>query len=197
MQLKEVRRRIERRRMLLGMAYSHIQEHELWRAGTHYSSLAQFCADRLDLDQRTLQRYAREGRSLIGEPEARRAIETGMTVDRALFAVERAWLGPSIDSWLDLAGRLDRVEMKRAEELEGRVDAAYVPAVGMAKQVEVIVASETATGIGATSIEEGGEAAAIAEHVLATRGATPIGTIRVALRGDPNGDRVGRRPRAC
>jgi 5-methylcytosine-specific restriction endonuclease McrA len=179
-----LRRRIEQRKIFLGAGYARIKEDKLWRR-THFRSLEQFCVEGLGLDQRTLERYADEARTVLGSPEARKAIENGLDVDRALFAVERAWGGESIDAWLDLVRRMDCPEMERARELQERIDHAYARQVEMAKQVESIIATAKSTGIGAAADEAarvGGDAAATAEHLLLTRDPTRIGTVRVALR---------------
>jgi hypothetical protein len=120
-QLAFVRRRLDERRALLGMAYVHIRDNELWRDKFHgRETLEKFCSGNLEIDQRTFERYAREGRALMMHPEARTAIETGrVTCDRAQFAIAHGLAG-SMEQSIDLASRLDCAEMARAEELAER-----------------------------------------------------------------------------
>ncbi len=181
-QLADVRARLEQRRMLLGMAYVHIQDHELWRGKyVTWNTLKEFCAQQLDLDQRTFQRYAREGRDLLMRPDVRTAIETGrVTCDRARFAIERAWGSESMEPWIDLASRLDRAEMERAEELEERVDVVYAPAVEMAKRIEALLGGK-ATGDRRSG--RGAHRAARADRVPDTSRPHPRGVARRRVSG--------------
>ena len=194
-QLAFTRARLEERRMILGMAYVHIKDHELWRDNFHgRETLEEFCRASLEIDQRTFERYVGEGRNLFVHPEACTAIATGrVTGDRAQFAMARGWGADSLEPWIDLASRLDCAEMTRAEELQEPADVAYGPAVGMAKEVESILALGPTENGGAlasqlASIVEGeptgigGQAAElIAQHVR-TECPTRSGAIRVAIR---------------
>jgi hypothetical protein len=181
-QLRDNRWRLERRRMLIAMACVHVADFELWKLGTHCTTLAQYCTEWLDVSKRTFERYVREGCRLMLWPEAQAAIEAGLTGDRAHFAMARA-RGTAIEPMLDLASRLDVAEMERAAELAEPVLDAYGPALAMAHQVEAIVAGGDATAIG-------GDAARIAQHVASER-ATAIGGDAEEPGGGPRATRIG------
>jgi 5-methylcytosine-specific restriction endonuclease McrA len=193
-QIDFTRARLEERRMILGMAYVHMQDHGLWRDKFYgRETLEEFCRDNLEIDQRTFERYASEGRELFLHPGACTAIATGrVTGDRAQFAIARGWAAESLEPWIDLASRLDCAEMARAEELHEPVDVAYGPALGMARQVESILAgpptenggdaAELASIVAGRPTAIGDQAAAlIAQHVR-TECPTRTGAIRVAIR---------------
>src|SRR6187455_3107377 len=148
-QLGFVRARLDERRAILGMAYVHIKDHELWRDDFYgRETLEKFCREDLEIDQRTFERYAVEGREWFLHPEACTAVMSGrVTGDRAQFAIAHGRGFESLEPLIDLASRLDCAEMIRADELAEPVELAYGPAVGMAKEVEAIIAGPpTANG---------------------------------------------------
>ena len=194
-QLKFVRARLDERRAILGMAYVQIKDNELWRDNFYgRPTLEQFCREDLEIDQRTFERYAAAGRNLFFHPEAYAAIASGrVTGDRAEFAIAHSSGFESLEPMLDLASRLDIAEMTRADELAEPVREAYGAAVGMAHEVESILAGPpTETGgelarqlakvilDGPTAIVDQA-AALIAQHVR-TEAPTRTGAIRVGLR---------------
>jgi hypothetical protein len=194
-QLDFVRARLDERRAILGMAYVQIKDNELWRDNFYgRPTLEQFCREDLEIDQRTFERYAAEGRNLFFHPEALTAIVSGrVTGDRAEFAIAHTSGFDSLEPMIDLASRLDIAEMARAEELVEPVQEAYGPAVGMAHEVESILAgppTENAGELarqlasvllaGPTAIVDQA-AALIAQHVR-TESPTRTGAIRVGLR---------------
>ena len=194
-QMDFLRARLDERRAILGMGYVQMKDNDLWRDNFYgRETLEIFCRDELEIDQRTFERYANEGRNLFFHPEACAAILSGrVTGDRAQFAIAHGGGSGSLEPMLDLASRLDCAEMNRADELAEPVGTAYGPAVGMAHEVESILAGPP-TGTGGelaqelTSVLLGeGKAAAsqaaalIAQHVR-TESPTRTGAIRVGLR---------------
>ena len=194
-QLDFVRARLDERRAILGMAYVQIKDNELWRDNFYgRPTLEQFCREDLEIDQRTFERYAAEGRNLFFHPEALTAIVSGrVTGDRAEFAIAHTSGFDSLEPMIDLASRLDIAEMTRAEELVEPVREAYATAVGMAHEVESILAGPPTENAGelarqlASVILAGPTAivdqaaALIAQHVR-TESPTRTGAIRVGLR---------------
>jgi hypothetical protein len=87
LRLGDVDALLEVRRLFLGLAYVSIKDHELWKA-VGCKSLAELCR-RFDIDQRTFERYAKEGRNHMLWPEARAAVEAGLSIDRSVFAMNR------------------------------------------------------------------------------------------------------------
>ena len=204
LRLEDIDVLLEGRRLLLGLAYVSIKDHELWkRVGC--ASLAEMCR-RLDLDQRTFERYAKEGRNHFFWPEARKAVEAGLSIDRSVFATNRA-VGNSIHQWLDLAKRLCRAELARAVELDGEHDCnlldEYAPAIAKARSDESAARMTEAAARANNALANANETAtnetAANERAQAKTGtsrstdaeddqaeSTRIGTVLVALRDDKN-----------
>jgi hypothetical protein len=197
---------LEIRRLLLGLAYVSIKDHELWKI-VGCKSLPELCR-RFDIDQRTFERYAQEGRNHFLWPEARKAVEAGLSIDRSTFATNRA-VGDSIQFWLDLAKRLCRAELARAVELENEYGCdlleEYAPALERARSDEAAARANEggarANDGGARANEAGGranartaraEARARAREESGAGESTRIGTVLVALRDDKN--RKSKRP---
>jgi hypothetical protein len=179
---------LEIRRLFLGLAYVSIKDHELWKA-VGCNSLAELCR-RFDIDQRTFERYAKEGRSHMLWPEARRAVEAGLSIDRSVFATHRA-VGDSIHHWLDLAKRLCRAELTRAVELEDEHGCnlldEYAPAIARAQADEVVARENEATARANDAMASANESSreTAAGETVADE-STRIGTVLVALRDDNN-----------
>ena len=197
--LDDVDALLEARRLLLGLAYVSIKDHELWKtAGC--KSLAELCR-RFDVDQRTFERYAQEGRNHILWPEARRAVEAGLSIDRSNFATSRA-VGDSIHYWLDLAKRLGRAELARAAELENEYGCnlldEYAPALEKARSDEFDARANEAEARAnerAVHAEVSADVADVADAPDIEPGraeSTRIGMVLVALRDDKN--RKSKRP---
>jgi hypothetical protein len=167
---------LQRRRVLLGLAYDLVRIHQLWAGVPGCRSLEELCRVRLRIGQRTFQRYAREARMLARHPELmQEVLGGGITLDRAMFALERS--GDSAlarESWLELVRRLGRVELDHASDREGDLRKAYAPVLSMAQAVESLLQKNggEASGTGST-------AERIAKH-LRNVGAT--GPILVSLR---------------
>jgi hypothetical protein len=106
-QLDFVRARLDERRMILGMAYVHVKDHELWKDNFYGSpTLEKFCSEFLEIDQRTFERWVAEGRELFIHPEACTAIASGrVTGDRAQFAISHSSGFESLEPMIDLASR--------------------------------------------------------------------------------------------
>jgi len=198
LQLDDVDALLEIRRLFLGLAYVSIKDHELWKAAG-CESLAELCR-RFDVDQRTFERYAKEGRNHMLWPEARKAVEAGLSIDRSVFATNRA-VGDSIHHWLDLAKRLCRAELARAVELENEHGCnlleEYAPAIARAQADEVVARENEATARAndalANANETEADESAAGEPTRIGRGdttsadeSTRIGTVLVALRDDNN-----------
>jgi hypothetical protein len=183
-----VRRLLHRRRMVLGLAYHRITEEELWRSVPGCGSLEQLCRVHLGIGQRTLQRHAREGRTILERPELQTEIEQGeLTVDRAMLAARRAQGSRiALRGWIELLRRLGGAELQHALERDVDPLRAHARVMEMARAVEAVLARDAeapaceaapdASGIGAT-------AERIARH-LRERGAT--GRVQVAVRDDRN-----------
>jgi hypothetical protein len=175
--LRALRRRLQRRRVVLGLAYLLIRANDLWKEVPGCRSLEELCRVHLVVGQRSFQRYAREGLEFLRRPWLRREVEkNGLTIDRAMFAVGEA--GDSdlaLRSWIELLRRLGGAEFERVRESDGDVRKEYGPALAMARAVET--ALHRGDEPGATAI--GGTAARIADH-LREVGAT--GPIQIALR---------------
>ena len=197
---------LDKREVLLAMAYYLIKYWGLWGDFPGCETLEQFCIEHLGLGQRSFERYARRGLDHFQYPMVRKEMENGLTGDRADFVLDRVYCSSDdhVREWIELVRRLGRTEMGRAGRGERDVDLrkGYAPALAMAEQVEAIVqvakehgmgaaadrATETgaaeSTGTGADeSTGTGGDAARIAQHILA-QGAT--GHIKIALRDDIN-----------
>ena len=202
--LEDVDALLEGRRLLLGLAYVSIKVHELWKA-VGCTSLAELCR-RFDVDQRTFERYVQEGRNHFLWPEARRAVEAGLSIDRSVFATNRA-VGASIHQWIDLAKRLCRAELARAVAFEDEhlcdLLAEYAPAIEKARADESAARANEATArandalanANQTAVDDAAnETAARAKTRLSSGAAaerdqlesTRIGTVLVALRDDKN-----------
>jgi hypothetical protein len=129
------------RSMLLGMAFSLIRAHRFWKE-VGGNSLEAFAVVHLGRSLRTFQRYAKLGMELSMWPEVRRAVEAGLSLDRADFVVQFGGQ-QAIEDWLGLARRLGRAELERASTSGQGALAAYAPAVRKAEELE------RATGNGA------------------------------------------------
>ncbi len=193
LQLDDVDALLEVRRLFLGLAYVSIKDHELWKA-VGCESLAELCR-RFDVDQRTFERYAQEGRNHMLWPEARRAVEAGLSIDRSVFATNRA-VGDSIHHWLDLAKRLCRAELGRAVELENEHGCnlldEYAPAIAKAQAEEVVARDNEATARANEALARANERADDETAAEEEDESTRIGTMLVALRDDNN--RKSKRP---
>jgi 5-methylcytosine-specific restriction endonuclease McrA len=187
LRLDDVDALLEGRRLLLGLAYVSTKDHELWKAAG-CKSLAELCR-RFDLDQRTFERYAQEGRNHMLWPEARRAVEAGLSIDRSVFATSRA-VGDSIHHWLDLAKRLCRAELARAAELENEHGCdlldEYAPALERARSDEATARVNEATAQANEAMANADEAATSDTAARDQHESTRIGTVLVALRDDKN-----------
>ena len=209
MRLEEVDALLEGRRLVLGLAYVSIKDHELWKA-VGCKSLPDLCR-RFDVDQRTFERYVREGRNHFLWPDARQAVEAGLSIDRSTFAADRA-AGDSIHYWLDLAKRLCRAELARAVELENEYGCnlldEYGPALEQARSAEAAAraneaaarANEATAGANDPTARANGRTPEAEAHARANGDnggpraeSTRIGTVLVALRDDKN--RKSKRPR--
>ena len=178
---------LDKRDALLAMAYYLMQYHVLWTAFPGCENLEQFCIEHLGLGQRSFQRYAQRGLDHFQYPLVREEIDNGLSGDRADFVLDRAAGSDSaLREWIELVRRLGRTELRRAGERDVNLKEEYAPALEMARDVEAIVKVAKERGMGAAAdkaTETGGDAARIAQHVLA-RGA--LGDIQVAIRDDMN-----------
>jgi hypothetical protein len=202
-QLRALESLMDKRRVLLAIAYDHILELELWRGTAR--SLEDLCLNHLDIGQRTFQRYAKEGRCHRWYPEARKQIEEGrLSADRGAAAFERAGRGEGasfrgaatreeMKGWLELVRRLGRTELERAFAV-GAPDPvrAYASTVEIARRVEEALRDGPPTEASRIT----GAVERIAEH-LRREGfhseSLPVGGIQVALRGDTNRRRTPER----
>jgi len=180
---------LDHRQVLLGIAYLLIRDLGLWTCVPGCKSLDELCLVHLRVGQRSFQRYAHEGVAHLSNPRLRREISTGrLTIDRAMFAVDRAGgMERALQSWLALVRRLGRAEMEHARDDERRHDVrlrdVYAPGLIMARVVDAKIhraveddmkGNDEASAFGAT-VEK------VTEHLL-EKGAT--GRLRVAVRDD-------------
>jgi hypothetical protein len=157
---------LDKRDVLLGMAYYLIEYWALWGDFPGCDTLEQFCIEQLGLGQRSFERYARRGLDHFQYPLVREEMEKGLTGDRADFVLDRAAGSPEnhVRQWIDLVRRLGRTEMGRAARGDRDVDLRkeYAPALAMAKEVEGIVKVAKEQGMGAAAdraTQTGGESA--------------------------------------
>jgi hypothetical protein len=192
--LRSTRVVLERRRMLLGLAYVRIRDEALWKSVPGCESLEDLCRQ-LGIGQRTWQRHAREALQFVRRPSLRKEVEEGgLTVDQVMFVSEHADdTDESVQWWRDLAHRLGGAEFLHAQERHGDFAAQYGPALDMAREVET--ARSRKTGTDAQSRDPAPEIGAVAEriagHLLAMEATGGIG---VALRDDKNRRSGGREP---
>jgi hypothetical protein len=143
---------LDKRDVLLGMAYYLIQYHALWASFPDCENLEQFCIERVGLSQRSLERYASRGLDHFQFPLVREEMAKGLTGDRANFIFDRTpWTDREVREWIELVRRLGRTELSRAGERDVDLRKEYAPALEMARKVEAIVKVAREQGMGAAA----------------------------------------------